>query len=228
MLPLILRTPSGFEGRYLTPCFWCSGTAPKVPRRAKLCTAFAGDPLDWKVVSSVLRGPFCFQPPFLMWGRAIGRKRCVAHLSEQLTNSVRQSLKHIELLTCREERRVGSTREIDFRHSKGPPRLPHPLERRRSRHPHPEASQSGVRGEAIAPLLHRVGQVFDPTISLSKEIVGLAILRERKRNAPNWDVTISRDFPEQQVRSGRSRCSTEPAKPYSPRTVSPPSGLPGT
>src|SRR5260370_35281517 len=50
--------------------------------------------------------------------------------------------------------------------------------------------------------------------SLSKEIVGLSILRERKRNAPHWAATISCDFPEQQVRS--VRCSTEPAKPQFP------------
>jgi hypothetical protein len=37
----------------------------------------------------------------------------VAHLSEQLTNSAQQSF-NIDLLPCREERRVGSTKDIDF------------------------------------------------------------------------------------------------------------------
>ena len=38
----------------------------------------------------------------------------MAHLSGQPTNSAQQSFKHIDLLACREERRVGSTRDIDF------------------------------------------------------------------------------------------------------------------
>ncbi len=37
----------------------------------------------------------------------------MAHLSEQLTNSAQQSFKRIDLFTCGEERRVGSTRDID-------------------------------------------------------------------------------------------------------------------
>jgi hypothetical protein len=45
-------------------------------------------------------------------------------------------------------------RSMPFRPSRrcpqGVPRLPHPLERRRPRHPHPEASQSRVREAAIA------------------------------------------------------------------------------
>src|ERR1700730_2606641 len=40
--PLTLRTPSEFEWLYLTRCFRCSVTVPKVPPRAKLCAARRG------------------------------------------------------------------------------------------------------------------------------------------------------------------------------------------
>ena len=52
--------------------------------------------------------------------------------------------------------RTGACLRPARRHGQGPRRLsgfPHHLERRRPRHPHPEASQSGVRKVAITPAL---------------------------------------------------------------------------
>jgi tetratricopeptide (TPR) repeat protein len=69
-------------------------------------------------------------------------------------------------------------------------RLPHPLERRRSRHPHPEASQSRVREAAIAP--------FDPsqgTVQVWQHLPRFAQMTFRKRGCVGRNLWSDVDCP---------------------------------